>query len=192
MASHSATDLERFLRELDRNLTGRHVLIIIGGAAASMAYHASRTTHDIDTANPVQGPVQRAAEAARQTTGLNIPMTYASIFDGPVNYEDRLQTQTHLGLDHLLVRVPERHDLALMKVIRGEEHDLQVIREMHEHEALSLDVLLGRFQHEMTHVMGQLSMIRLNFLALIELLFGKDQAAKVEDLTRDWGQSWAQ
>ncbi len=44
--------------------------------------------------------------------------------------------------------MPEKHDLALMKAIRGYEHDLQAIAEIHAHSLLDADTLIGRFQPE--------------------------------------------
>ena len=49
----------------------------------------------------------------------------------------------------LVVRVPDRYDLALSKTIRGYDNDLQVIREMHERKPFSLNRLVSLFETEM-------------------------------------------
>jgi len=58
-------------------------LIIIGGAAAALAYKASRTTSNIDTANALSIDFERAVKEAKKATGLEIPVSYAAIADGP-------------------------------------------------------------------------------------------------------------
>lgn len=51
-------------------------------------------------------------------------------------------------LARLVVRVPEKHDLVLMKTVRGYEHDLQAAEEIHANSPLDLEILVSRF-HEM-------------------------------------------
>jgi hypothetical protein len=43
-----------------------------------------------------------------------------------------LSASAPLRLKKLRVMVPERHDLALMKVVRGDRHDVDVIAEIHK------------------------------------------------------------
>jgi hypothetical protein len=57
-----------------------------------------------------------------------------------------------MSLKKLRVLVPERHDLALMKVVREDRHDEDMIAEIHAHQPLKLDVLLKRFAEEMGHL----------------------------------------
>lgn len=89
-------------------------------------------------------------------------------------------------LVRLSLFVPERHDLALMKIVRGYEHDLQAIWEMHQANAFDLQVLVRRFRAEMTHVVGKREGLRLSFLAAVERLFGREIAVGVES-TLDTG-----
>ncbi len=65
------------------------------------------------------------------------------------------------------------HDLVLSKTIRGYDHDLQQIREIHERAGLSFDVLVERYRDEMSHVMGDPARIREVFLVMIEDVFGE-------------------
>ena len=66
-----------------------------------------------------------------------------------------------------------------MKAIRGYEHDLQAIAEIHAHSPLDLDTLIRRFQDEMTPI-GDPARIRGNILAVLERLFPD----AVEDVAR--------
>ena len=81
-------------------------------------------------------------------------------------FESRLE-QVLPRLERLRVLVPEKHDLVLMKAIRGYEHDLQAIAEIHAHSPLDLDTLIRRFQDEMTPI-GDSARIRGNILAVLE------------------------
>jgi hypothetical protein len=186
MLRHPPADLVRFLREIDRHLAKSHQLIIIGGAAAALAYKASRTTSDIDTANALSIDFERAVTEAKKSTGLEIPVSYAAIADGPYNYETRLKRLRFLKTEKLEVLVPERHDLALMKIIRGEEHDIQVLVEMHESEPFDLEILIDRFTNEMRHVIGDHRWIRFNFVGLVEELFGETSGKDVDKFTDSW------
>ncbi len=67
--------------------------------------------------------------------------------------------------------MPERHDLVLMKTIRGYEHDLQTIEAIHRGFALDLDVLVDRYEQEMTAVIGDPKRLEGSLLAMIERLF---------------------
>lgn len=46
-------------------------LIVVGGAAATLKYGATRTTKDIDTWNLLSPAVLKAASEARAQTGLH-------------------------------------------------------------------------------------------------------------------------
>jgi hypothetical protein len=74
-------------------------------------------------------------------------------------------------LKKLKTFVPEKHDLVLMKVIRGEEHDLEAIEGIHRLSPLEVDVLVKRYVEEMGAVVIEPSRLRGNFLVMIERLF---------------------
>ena len=176
---HPPTEIERFVRAVDAALTEPASILVIGGAAAVLGYGATRPTDDIDTFHQVQPEIQRAVAAARTATQLNIPVSFAAVADAPYDFEDRLAPVTGLGLTRLTVVVPERHDLALMKMLRGYEHDVEVIEQIHRRQPLSLDVLRSRFSGEMGHVIADPRIVRLNFYLVVERLFGREQAVAV-------------
>jgi hypothetical protein len=92
------------------------------------------------------------------------------VADAPYEFESRLQRALPTTR-WLEVLVPERHDLALMKMVRGYQHDLDTIAEMHALTPLTLDVLVERYSGEMHHVTGDARRLRGNFLALVEHLY---------------------
>jgi hypothetical protein len=69
------------------------------------------------------------------------------------------------------VLVPERHDLALMKTVRGDQADFAKLQAIHDRKQFDLSVLLRRYEEEMGHVVIDPRRLRGNFLALVESLF---------------------
>jgi hypothetical protein len=171
------SEIARFLRAVDKALTEPVEMVIIGGSAATLHYGAVRATQDIDTLTNVSRGLDDAAAKARLATGLDIPIQRVTIADEPEDYASRLE-RVLPDLKHLRIFVPEKHDLVLMKATRAYEHDIQVIREIHQHSPLSLEILVDRFVKEMLPI-GHPVRIHGNFLTVIESLF-PDRVDEVE------------
>ena len=133
MRYYVRAEIERFLRAVDLALKRRATVIVIGGGAAALKYRIDDPTTDIDTFNPLGANLKRAIRAAREATGLAMPFEQSGVADGPYDFEDRL-LRAMPRLVRLTVLVPERHDLALMKTVRGEgpEPDARLVRQVHE------------------------------------------------------------
>jgi hypothetical protein len=172
-------ELVEFLRALDAELARPTRITVIGGAAIGLVYDSTHATTDIDLV-PVGDPdfwaaVGRASRAVERP----VPVSSVVIFAAPYSYEDRLIRLELPGLLELAVEVPEAHDLALMKVARGESHDLAAVEDMHRVRALDLETLVDRYWETLTQVTGSLDDFRLGFLALVERLFGEATAVEV-------------
>jgi hypothetical protein len=176
---HSPQELEHFVAAIDEALTEPASILVIGGAAAALAYGATRATDDIDTFHPLTPAVEKAVAVARHSTGLNVPVSFAAVTDAPYDFEDRLIPIRGLHLKRLTVVVPERHDLVLMKTLRGYQHDVEVIDQIHRHQPLVFEVLRSRWNSEMTHVVGDPRRINLNFVEVVDHLFGRERAEAV-------------
>jgi len=163
-------EIERFLRAVDRALKRPATVVIIGGGAAALKYGIDDPTTDIDTFTTLDAELRRAIEAARKATGLPMPFERSGVADGPYSFEDRL-LRAMPRLSRLTVLVPERHDLALMKTVRGDQADFAKLQAIHERKRFDLAVLLDRYQQEMSHVVIDPRRLRGNFLALVESLF---------------------
>ncbi len=170
MRYYVRAEIERFLRAIDRALKRKATVIIIGGGAAALKYRIDDPTTDIDTFNALGADLRRAIDAARKATGLAMPFEQSGVADGPYDFEDRL-LRAIPRLARLTVLVPERHDLALMKAVRGDQADFAKIQAIHERKPFDLSVLLERYQQEMSHVVIDPRRLRGNFLALVESLF---------------------
>ena len=176
-------ELTRFLESVDAHLSKPKHVILIGGAAASLAYGIPRVTTDIDTINDITD-LEEALRLARSDTGLDVPFQSVGIYDAPYHYEDRL-TPVDLGLKKLRITVPEKHDLALMKIVRGQENDLEAIQQIADKVGLDMVTLVDRFKNEMTHVIGGQEHLRANFLSVIEMLYGEPEADRVDSELAD-------
>jgi hypothetical protein len=185
MQRHGRSDIERFVAAIDAAIEEPTAVLVIGGAAAIIHYGAESPTHDIDTFQRLSPALERAAAVATAQTGLDIPVSFAAVADAPYNFEDRLERVTELGLRNLDIYVPERHDLALMKTVRGYEHDVEVIAELHRKQPFDLDVLKTRLHDEMSHVIKDPRTLRLNFVQVVDRLFGTATARLVRD-ELDW------
>lgn len=157
-----------FFKALDGELDKGFELILIGGTAAALAYRVTRATQDIGVINTLEG-VKRAYNKAQKKTGIEIPIEQVAVYDAPYEYEDRLKKYKKIRLKKLILKVPEIHDLILMKTVRGYEHDFDVIEEIIKKNKVSKKILEDRIKNEMTHVIGDENKLKLNFEVLLEL-----------------------
>lgn len=173
MRVYTPTELRRFLAAMDRALERPTEVVVIGGAAAAIEYGVASGTRDIDTWTRVHEALAVAAERARHATRLGVPFAQSGVADGPHDFESRLE-RTLPRLRRLKVMVPERHDLVLMKVLRGDEHDLQAIDAIHERSPLDLSILVERFRDEMGATIIARGRLKGQLLTMIERLFPMD------------------
>jgi hypothetical protein len=167
------------LRAIDAELSRSCRVVLIGGSAAVLAFGSQRATQDIDFISADE-EFAAAVERASQKLGHPIPVSQVGVFTAPYDFEDRLESVQDLGLNHLRLFVPERHDFTIMKIARGYEHDLETIEDLHRAQPLSLDLLVERFGEAKTQTIGSPETFKLNLLALIERLFGQSAAESVD------------
>ena len=182
MRTYLKEELEQFLQAVDAALEGPAEVILIGGAAAALHYGATRPTRDIDTWNTIHEDLAHAANRARMSTQLDVPIQKSGVADAPSDFESRLE-HVLSDLAQLVVLVPERHDLVLMKAVRAYEHDLEVIAEIHGRFPLELETLVSRFETEMSPI-GDPARIRGNFLAVVERVFPASVGLVAQRLAR--------
>ena len=186
MHRYGRNELNTFLQAIDQELEETVSLIIIGGSAIILGYNGELYTHDIDTYGQISH-LQKAYEAAKVQTQLDIPLCHSTVADAPYHFETRLQEYTHIPLKKLHILIPEKHDLAMMKMIRGYQHDIQHIQEIAERVGLEYHILLSRFLEEMSHVVIDWNRLEDNFLYMIEELFGEEKAEETEKLINTEG-----
>lgn len=167
------------LRAIDAELSRPCRVVLIGGSAAVLAFGSQRATQDIDFIS-ADAEFATAVDRASKKLGRPIPVSQVGVFTAPYDFEDRLEPVQNLGLTHLQLFVPERHDFAIMKLARGYEHDLETIEDLHRMQPLSLDLLRERFLDAKSQSIGSPETFKLNFIALVERLFGQSVAESID------------
>ena len=170
MRVYTPEELRAFLTGIDAALDHPVEIVVIGGAAAALEYGVVTGTRDIDTWTRVQKDLAVAVERARRTTGLDVPFAHSGVADGPHDFESRLERALP-HLQRLAVMIPEKHDLVLMKIMRGDEHDLQAIEAIHQRSPLDLEILVQRYEDEMAAAIIDPARLRGHFLTMVERLF---------------------
>jgi hypothetical protein len=174
----AADDLLKFLQLVDRELSRRCRIVLIGGGAVALAHHGRHTTMDLDLWEDPGKEFWAAVAWVRLER--NVPVQKAAIAEPPYDFEDRLRPLRLRGLKKLEVFVPEPHDLVLMKTARGEPHDLDAIEDIHRDVGLRLETLIERFHETKDQVTGRPQLFKLKFLAVTARLFGEKIAQGVE------------
>jgi hypothetical protein len=177
---------------IDTELSEPHEMVIVVGAAIGLRYTKKHVTCDLDSVTSTSdrklwAAVRRACKAMQEAEGLAKAPTVSTsaVFDPPEDWESR-QVTLRLGLENLIVRVPERHDLAISKVSRGLGRDYAALKAMHEVKPLRLKTLVERYDEARRVRVGDPWRFKENFLVLVATLFGDDAADKLEPrLKRD-------
>ncbi len=173
-----------FLRAVDRRLHKPVRLDLIGQGVAVLSFGAKSGTADLDVTGDLT-PIAAILDQARAETGLPIPVSTVGVFDAPHLYEDRVRAARIPGLKRLQVVVPEKHDWALIKIVRLLDKDIEDIAEVAEKDGFDRDVFLERFLNEMTDVIGRKADLVLNFLAMMEHLFGEKESERMKRVIRE-------
>jgi hypothetical protein len=173
MIRFDRAQLVAFLRALDAQLNRPTSVVVIGGAAAAVAYHAGTSTADIDLLH-----------GWSKQTGLAIAVGPAPIADLPHNYEHRLRPGRGLALRWLTLAFPEKYDLVLSKAVRNYQHDLDAMAGIHRRHRLSETTLVARFESEMGAAIADQARLRLNVALVAARLFGPDVGRR---LAKRWG-----
>jgi hypothetical protein len=167
-----AAELKRFLVALDEALQIRVQVIVIGGSALALGYGVAAATSDVDTYETRTELLHEAAMVARNVTGLNVPIANSGVAQLPPDYEDRL-VPVLPELARLEIRVLDAYDLAASKLLRGNEHDRQQLRELHDAVSLDLATLAARFDALLAGYVGDPSEPRWSFFHFVEEVWGE-------------------
>jgi hypothetical protein len=147
-----------FLSDVDQSLSEAVELHCVGGFVLEAVYGIPRmvATGDLDyiSANP-----SRSNEELNRIAGLGsdlakkhkVFLQMVGVADYPENYESRLTTLP-LGLKKLTLRVLEPYDLLLSKLTRNNPKDMQDVQATVKQLGLKFEVLMQRFQTEMSWV----------------------------------------
>lgn len=172
MNRFAADQLQRFLRAVDESLPHTSEITIIGGSALALGYGVASTTNDIDTYAADLRDIDVAAATARRLTGLEIPIGNSTIAQLPEGSDQR-RHRVLPDLARLAVFVLDRHDLAASKLLRGNEHDREQLRDLHDRHPMSLDVLLERYVSLLAGYVGDPTEPRWGLVHFVEEVWGE-------------------
>lgn len=185
MRKFTASQLIEFLRAVDARLERPEEITVIGGGALALAYDDRYRTHDIDTWGRVSSNLAAVCDTAKKDTGLPVGLAQSGVAQAPYEAESRV---LHLFTDmkFLSVYVFDPYDVAISKTARGYGKDREAIKAMHKRHPLDMDILVQRYLSEMDHL-STLRSIDIDFLNLIDTLYGKSAARRVKKMlpTRD-------
>ena len=188
MADASALELhdgefwELLLTRVDAELTAPAALLVIGGAAIGLGHCRAFLTRDLDTISPMGGElglaVGKACRELQTERGLRkLPeVSYSAVCDAPEAYDARC-SRLLPNPRFLQVSVPERHDLAMMKVARGDERDLEALRTLHKVEPFNFETLLERYGE--MQFGGAERKFNFHFCLFVDRLYGERAAELV-------------
>jgi Nucleotidyltransferase of unknown function (DUF6036) len=179
--SFEKSELLVFLKAIDRNLKEKVAIMIIGGAAAILKYDLPNSTSDIDVYIGLTPEITRAADAAQKETGYAVEVNQRArgVADFPENYDRRIIQLKTKWSTKLTIAVPEKYDLCLSKIARGDERDLAMVQEIHSRHPLSQKTLIERFEKEMVFLDPRKA--QLNMLLAIKRLYGLTSADELAD-----------
>lgn len=166
-------DIIRFLRALDARLSdypGQHPIVLVGGAAIILRYATRRSTTDIDTIKAEEVVIQAGIKACKDLRLNENTFVKIGVYDAPYTYEDRIELTEIDGLRRLIVQLPERHDLAIMKISRAHARDLEAVADMHAQNPFDLPTLIARYNE--TSFSCAPNIAESQFLGTIEDLLG--------------------
>ena len=149
-----------FLTELDRFLDDSVDFHCIGGFVISQFYGLGRETADLDILRVIpKYIVERITEVAGRGSQLQkrhrVCIDYIQVANYPDSYESRL-VRVFPNWKNIRLWALEPHDLALTKLERSSERDIQDVMYLAQAGLIRPDILLKRFETEMEpYVVGR-------------------------------------
>jgi hypothetical protein len=124
-----------FLSDIDRAATGHIALHCIGGFAVSLYYGLARPTGDIDVVDVAPNSAKPwLARLAGEGSALHkrhrVYLQIVTVAVLPYSYEDRLVSIFQDQFEHLQLMVLDPYDLALSKLTRNLEVDLEDVKHL--------------------------------------------------------------
>lgn len=178
MRKFAPAELNTFFQALDAELSASTTIRLIGGAALSF-YAPMHSTNDIDYVESAAPCEEAYASLGAKKSIAMLPLQRVTVHQPPDGFEKRWEEAPFdPPLKWVKVLIPERHDLALMKISRGYAHDFEGVYELHAVQPLDPETLVERYFE--TWVTGSRTDFRISFLLAFETMFGKSAADVLE------------
>lgn len=142
-----------FLRAIDDATTVDIGMHCLGGFAISLYYGLARPTGDIDVVDVVPGSakswlVATAGEGSALHRKFKVYLQIVTVATVPYSYEERLIEVFRDQFRHLRLFVLDPYDLALSKITRNLDVDIEDVKHLARSSELDLDTLESRYLAE--------------------------------------------
>ena len=149
-----------FLYELDEQLSQRVRLHCIGGFVVSVRYGLPRPTGDLDVfeckpSSSANELIRLAGAGSNLHTRHKVYLQMATVPQLPEGYPDRLQEMFPGAFRHLRLFALDPYDLALSKLERNQDVDIEDVKYLARTIPLDLSTLKQRYQDEVRPVLGR-------------------------------------
>jgi hypothetical protein len=139
-----------FLSELDRQVSMTLALHCLGGFAIHLTYGLPRPTADIDVCEVAPGKAKAevialAGEGSPLHKKHRVYLQIVTVASVPYNYEERLKEVVRGSFQKLRLLVLEPHDLALSKLGRNSDVDIEDVKYLASAVPLDLELLRARY-----------------------------------------------
>lgn len=167
----------KLLREIDKQLSKKAALYVIGGSAANLAYDSKDGTKDIDTWNKEKAIEEAYQVVIKKFPQLKIPLGPANVQISSPEMHARFKPLKDEAFDKLSVLIPEAEDLFLMKAQRAGSKDLEDLDNLHKNVKLNSKIILERFKNEILPLnAGDDELLKDRFLSCVDRVFGEKTA----------------
>jgi len=142
-----------FLADVDKHISTPLVLHCLGDFAVNLMYGLPRPTADIDVCEIAPGSAKAEVVSLAGKRSLlckkhGVYLQIVTIASVPHNYEERLTEPFKGAFQNLHVLVLEPHDLALSKLGRNSDVDIEDVKYLALAVPLDLDRLRSRYVEE--------------------------------------------
>ena len=148
-----------FLRELDDQITESVDLHCLGGFVVSVCYGLPRPTSDVDVFETVPDSarqlVQLAGRGGRLHKKHGVYLQIAKSPQLPENYAGRLQRVFPDAFKHLRLFALDLYDLALSKLERNLDVDIEDVKYLARTVPFNLGTLRDRYREELRPLLGR-------------------------------------
>jgi hypothetical protein len=143
-----------FLADIDAASPSAIELHCIGGFAVTLHYQFMRPTRDVDVSQVIPGNATAwltsiAGEGSELHKKHRIFVQIASVAILPENYAERLIELFRGEFERLRILVPDPYDLALSKLERNSDVDIEDVKHLARTPGFQSDVLAARYETEL-------------------------------------------
>lgn len=160
-----------FLKDMDKKLTKKASLYVIGGAAVTLAYSPENRTSDIDVVEADAELEQTGGPASELAKfhGVHISKVFDISFSVPDGWRQRC-VSLELGLRKLAVFVADPYDIVLGKLARFEPKDIDDMLSLVKGGFIVPDVFINKINENLAEI-KQSHAYRQNAMLAFEILF---------------------